>query len=214
MRKTLSILLVFLLATTSYSCKNKKEDASICPSFDETTLNTWLPYTNTNKTFSFSNGQGHSETLKIKSYSSTFQRAKTATVGWEEGIPYCLAEGYIYSDTTIPNALSLYIAHLQERFDDGTYHNNMMLTFNTHLYVTINVESNTLNLRQPVAWQLEEKKLSQLTTPIRVYNEVIQVNVLDSAKATKANTDRLYIAKGYGIVGYRSYPEQREYWLQ
>lgn len=213
MHKTLSVLLVTLLLGIFPACK-KKQPIGQCPVFDETTLNTWFPYTNSGRTYTFANNTGGTQVLTIKSYSSSFRRTITPSVGFEQGIPYCLAEGYIFSDTTAPNSISLYIAHLIERFDDGRLSNGILFQFNTFHYAPMMVSDHTPTVSQESQWGIVSEQKPTLTTPNHSYTDVLALTFTDSSRTAKAKADQLYIAKGYGIVGYRTYPDHKEYWLQ
>lgn len=216
MSKTYALL--FFALTLIVSCK-PKEAETVCPAFDQTTLNTWFPYTTVGSTYIFASINGGVQTLTIRDFNQKSGLVEAPTTGFQSGMKYCSAEGYVYSDTSTANSIILSLGHVKEEFTGETaYMNNNRITiiFQSGYYLPLMVEQNNITgIFSGDAFAKKAENSASITTPMgKTYNNVLTISAIDSTSAQRDKYDRLHIAKGHGIIGYRSYEDQQEYWLQ
>ena len=180
-----------------------------CPGYSDPFLAEWFPYEK-GRSYYFAGSDGSRVTLTID---STF-RTPPFTIdekldGNDEG---CYAEGMIYTrkkyDTTQPEQAYFYIRH---ELSGVPGKNVVFLTFNKFsiVPVTTNSEISGLNWTDTSTHILSNAGTATING--KVFNNVTTISVTDPGRAAYTGIDRLYIAKGIGVAGYRTYPAGVEY---
>lgn len=203
MKYTTATLALILVITIS-ACKRTKT----CPAFDDSTLNTWFPY-EIGVTYKFISSDGRQETLVIEqeNYSQPHEIENRL---WGKKY-YCNINGERKTATgsVVQGQIPLRLFHVVEI----DYSNLIDVTFRT-MDKPISLADNGEQLvltGNGSGYSIEN--FDVWNTNGRDYRNITDITVQDD-EAGKIGMDKIYIAKGAGIVGYRTYPEGREYWQE
>jgi hypothetical protein len=175
-----------------------------CPGYDNGFFAQWFPY-NTGDVYYFSDSSGARDTLAIDTVIRTAPyKIEEKPDGVNEA---CFSEGIIrsynrYSSTRASRA-SLEIKH---ELNGGMGNDVVFISFNKlsiHAKIT-NYDITNLSWTDTAAHQME--RAATVTVNGRTFNEVVIITTTDAGVAANDGVDKLYIAKGKGIVAYRKYP--------
>lgn len=204
-------LLITVFATILLlSCKTKID----CPAFDNTVLNAWFPYQE-GQTIYFTSEPQRIDTLSIAKVSATGPHTiEYGARGNEKGYK-CDVQGLITSTADYgehPGWVALRVQHYQEPPKTGSYtYNGIKLNFRGVADVELFPNDGFFTLQDE---QRTIVKYTDFEINGNVYGEVCAINTIDKVLAEKEGVDVLYIAKGVGIVGYKTYPDGALYSLQ
>ncbi|MBZ0098594.1 MAG: hypothetical protein K8F30_05895 [Taibaiella sp.] len=209
--KHVVLYLIFLTITAiSFSACRQHED---CPAFDETLFNDWFPY-ETGVDYSFVSSDGIREVLVIdekdftKAYSIDHGAKPTYTAK-------CDVHGEMraLTDKDKPDEIGMRLQ--QSQVFAGMKSDYVVLEFRGSKQILLNATENTLGGRhERGSTQFSTQEHHSLDVNGMTYNTVIQITITDESEAARCGLKDIYIAKGQGILGYRSFPGQREYWKE
>lgn len=208
MRYGIMILLGISLAMSLNSCSDKTES---CPAFDNTFLNQWFPYT-ANQSIVFQSADSNVQNLTINRVEYT--EPHTVGYGAYRQKQYCNVKGTITSKQgTAGNDITLLLTHV-EQDEDNQDNNKLELRFND-MFVRFQLENGFNKVLQS-----DEDIMYSITAVTQAdlngaqYDNVRLVEAANETVAANNNMDKLYIAEGKGIIGFRVYPSKEEFWIR
>ncbi len=186
-----------------------------CPAFDDSTLNTWFPY-ETGVTYKFISSDGRQEMLTIEqeNYSQEHEIEKKRLGGKEH---WCEINGERKTliDSVVQEQIPLKLFHVVEQDLNNSYSMaGINMTFRTMVKPVILGDGGdklTLAYSYNNGYSIENFDVWNVNN--RNYRNIADITIRDE-EANKIGMDKIYIAKGAGIIGYRTYPEGREYWQE
>lgn len=199
---TLAALLFSVLAMSCYQDKQKD-----CPAYDPSFLFSWFPYDTVGSEYLFINDSGYRE--KIAS-----NRVVCGTAYEVSERAACDVWGYIQlisKDRSTKEGD--YVPVLNINHSNEGPRGIDVCNFNFgNFSVAFKVQNNDiLDVLDSTSYQLE--KHSNYTYHGKTYDKVVEVTyLLSSAKSNPL--DKVYIAKGHGLIGYRAYPSGVASWLE
>lgn len=210
MKNYIALSLLVLSSILYASCDPCTRRVS-CPAFDGTFLFGWFPYGEQNKTFYFSDGID-TDTLIIDQITQTEPHRIEYRTGYSGKEEYCEINGSIASkvDDMHPGWLPVYIRHVisgQERYGSN-YATITIGQYNIEMSISDDAPYDVYNGDYTVT------KFDLVEINGTTYENAFIISTEDTDKASQQGIDKLYLVKGKGILGYRTYPAQREYWLQ
>lgn len=206
---TLYLVLLITIAISFTACRQRED----CPAFDETLFNNWFPY-EMGANYSFISSDGRREVLVIdekdftQAYSIDHGTRPTYTA-------MCDVHGEIraLTDKDKPDEMGMKL--LQSQVFAGAKSDYVALEFRGSKQFLLNAIENTLRGRhERGSTQFSTQELHSLEANGMTYNTIIQITITDEDEAARCGLKDVYIAKGQGILGYRTFPEQREYWKE
>lgn len=201
-------ILFMLLALTS--CKKKVD----CAAFDGTLLYSWFPYKE-GETYYYSNSDGDRDTMIIADVSETGPHKIEYETGLNSKHKFCDIRGVITSqkDKNRAGLLSMFVQHVVEG-NDGTG-NSIQFSFKSAYLVTFGANGTDMGeLVNQGTPSFEMERLPILTVNGKDFTDVLVISVTRDMIAESGKLDKIYIAKGHGFIGYRSYPDKKEFWIQ
>lgn len=215
--KKLLLVAITGLCITTMSCT----DTTNCPAFDGSTLYTWFPYQE-GDIYYFSGSNGDMDTLVI----GTMQKTDAYTVTqsrspFKHAKEYCEISGTVTSAkdnaaTPHPGWINMYVRH-HISGNDQLDNNFMALSFDYSkneggVYVQFNATNELATLFNSGMFDLTTYDHADLNN--RSYNHVRLIEPNTEPYRSLCKMDKLYIARDMGVIGYRTYPDLVEYWLQ
>ena len=203
------LILLVITAISLNACRQKED----CPAFDETLFNNWFPY-ETGVNYNFISSDGIREVLVIdekdftKAYSIDHGTKPTYTAK-------CDVHGEMraLTDKDKPDEMGMKL--LQSQVFAGAKSDYVEIEFRGSKQFLLNATENTLGGRhERGSTQFSTLELPSLDVNGITYKAVIQITITDEDEAARCGLKDIYIAKGQGILGYRTFPEQREYWKE
>lgn len=210
MKHAIYYLVLLIITGISFTACRQRED---CPAFDETLFNNWFPY-ETGTHYSFISSDGRREALVIdekdftKAYSIDHGTKPTYTAK-------CDVHGEMraLTDKDKPDEMGMRL--LQSQVFAGGKSDYVTIEFRGSKQFLLNATENTLGGRhEHGSTQFSTQELHTFEANGMTYNTVIQITITDEDEAARCELKDIYIAKGQGIIGYRTFPEQREYWKE
>lgn len=211
MKHTLLYLLLLMLSSMLYTscapCTKKAE----CPAFQGTQMFGWFPYKQ-GDSYYFKTNNGATDTLSIREVKQTQAYQFTYKTGMNYKEKYCEVEGSIAGykkDTTRPRWLGIYVHEVEE---GEMYQKSFSMSF--RFTSVIGLATDSTNKLTAKGGGYYGKEVSEMQINGNVYKNVLDIYATDTVNAAKYRMDRMIIVKTIGIIGYRSYPDSVEYWLQ
>lgn len=208
-RKHLHFIAMICMGIALNSCN--KIGTKRCPAYSGLNLYRWFPYNTVNKTLIFKTSTGEADTVIITSVNESPSKSNFS-LNLDNG-PYCEASVLIKA---IPNTeqgsrkaleISSNQVYAKVPADD-----NFGITYRgMKVYAMLNDTEFELRSFSGI---MSISSISTLMFNGKLYENAVQVEYINHEKMGNAEIDELYIAKGVGIVGYRTYPDLKEYWLQ
>lgn len=211
------IILILLLASSLlYSSCDPCTKRVNCPAFDGGLLYSWFPYAEIGKSIYFATTTGNSDTIIIEHITETESYRFETKTGYGNIEQFCDVKGTIDSktETAHPGWARLNIIHyISNEEEHGAAY--IEFTFNNYR-LKINVDGDDLSevYSQYGANKYTSTMFNILEHNGTNYNNVFVINTLDTNIAKAQKIDKFYIAKGKGIIAYRNYATQQEYWIQ
>lgn len=211
--KNYIVLSLLVLSSILYSSCDPCTRRVNCPAFDGTFLFGWFPYGEEGKTFYFSDGTS-TDTLIIDQITQTEPyRIEYQTGYGKRESDYCDISGSISSkvDDLHPGWLPVIIKHVES---------NSIYYGDVSVYITIGEYEMEFYLSGDDPYDVRQRsiytatKFDQVEVNGNNYDNVFIVTTVDPSVAAQQKIDKLYLAKGKGILGYRTYTDQKEHWLQ
>lgn len=210
MKNYIALSLLVLSSILYASCDPCTRRVS-CPAFDGTFLFGWFPYGELNKTFYFSDGID-TDTLIIDQITQTEPHRIEYTTGYHGREEFCDIKGTTTSKTDAqrPDLINMRMEHV---ISDGEGYGGEYaeLRFNSY-FVQLDVYDYELTGVRGAKYTGTKFNIVEINGVN--YENVLIVSTEDTAIAAQQKIDKMYFVKGKGILGYRTYPAQREYWLQ
>ncbi|MEZ5017983.1 MAG: hypothetical protein R2800_13070 [Flavipsychrobacter sp.] len=212
--RTRVIATTLLLLAACTPCTKKVD----CPAYSGHFLYAWFPYWEEGTSRYFNSTTG-TDTLTIDDVveSTPYQYNEGTVKGWGgDGEFTCDAYGIIQSreNAQHPQWLNLRITH-HASFQKWQKQPQLEINLNDYNVVL------TLDNDQPTGIlndSMNLYKLQYTTSTIDIngksYTEAIVLTTENKETALQEKIDKLYIAKEHGLIGYRTYPDHKEYWLQ
>lgn len=216
--KWLTIVPLLVLSCILYSSCAPCTKRVDCPEYAGDYLYAWFPYWEVEKTFYFSDGTNRDTLIIDDVFESKPYKYNEGTVkGFGgDGEFTCDAYGIIQARENKQHLgwLNLRVTH-HASFQKGNHVPELEITLNNYNVV--------MKLEHEVpAWIVDDSihnyniNYSNGVQLINgnTYKEVFIITTENTDTAIKEKIDKVYIAKGYGLIGYRTYPDFKEYWLQ
>lgn len=209
--KNYIVLSLLVLSSILYTSCDPCTRRVSCPAFDGTFLFGWFPYAEQNKTFYFSDGTNR-DTLIIDQITQTEPHRIEYRTGYSSKEQYCNIFGTISSkvDEVHPGWLPVIVSHYisNEEYYGREYASITIGRYNVELGISDN-EPNDVYGNSYTVTKFEVVEINGIT-----YDNAFIISTEDTATARQQEIDKLYLVKGKGILGYRTYPDLKEYWLQ
>lgn len=222
MMKYLPLSTILSICVVCAACG--RSETLYCPAFSDTAMFDWFPYNQHGAEYTFSDSNGNQEILQVKDITlSQYHNVQVeytwtgAKVGGDT--PKEQNECNIYGSVYVASANSQRVIMLGH--DVAT--TNGMRTYKDVMSISvanfsINFEWQNDNGFAPVAREevYSLTKLESLSGNGFEYKNVHVGTVIDTGRMNeyKYRADKIYFVKGTGVVGYRSYPDGIEYWLE
>jgi len=210
MKYTIQGTILLLIAVMSFTACRQREE---CKAFNETLFNNWFPY-ETGVSYSFVSTDGSREVLVIDEQDYT--EAYTIDHGTSPtytGMCYVEGEMRALTDKNKPDEIGMKLHHSQVFAGAGSDY--VLLEFRGSKDLLLNAKDNTLggkHERGSTIFSTSELPTFQVNE--KTYNTVIQITITNEDEAKRSGLRDIYIAKGQGILGYRTYPDGKEYWKE
>lgn len=206
MKKTALVTHLLICACLLNSCYTKYD----CPGYPETSFFSWFPYSKGQR-FIFKNSAGLADTLNIGKATKTEPYTGRSYKGKSDpDATKCSAGANIVSSDYTPSTrLILDISHTATA--EST---NIGFAFDRMIFACQNIADTGLLMSTEPGAKLHAHTVFDLNVHGRIFPRVQVIETEDSAYATKSKKDKLYLAKGFGIVGYETYPEKEAWWIQ
>lgn len=214
MKSFYTLFALVIVTVISSSCNDICTKRVDCPAYDGSFLYSWFPYTDkNNNTFVFEDADGNREVLTIDDITATEPYKLVYESGMNRPHRDCEVNGTISSKKTGSKGLLFNLIDAQSLDNSSDYEYGITLQFrNMYLRLKQGEEDQLENTASRKWYQFDSYNTISLNG--KNYNETLLVSIKDSADAKSHTMDQLYIAKGHGIVGYRTYPDLKEFWLQ
>lgn len=211
MKKLLNVLLVSTIVLAISSC----EETEQCPAYNSTLLSTWFPY-NEGQQYIFESKNGNTDTLVLgRLYTTDAHEATSRNAPINGKKDYCHIKGsisWLRANKGKTDQLSMELTdYVSDKQMAGYQY--FALGFES-INVTFDYEPDLKEL------EMESTEHYNLTVYDDVnlnninYKDVRLIELIDDELATYSTIDKVYFAKGKGFIGYRTYPEQEEFWLK
>ncbi|MEZ5017984.1 MAG: hypothetical protein R2800_13075 [Flavipsychrobacter sp.] len=214
MKYYLYLVTIIVISITNYSCNDICTKRVDCHAFDGTLLYSWFPYNEKDKTFYFSDGND-TDTLIIDEIdnSTAYKLEYNSRYGEEK---HCDIKGNIKSLAApkFNGGIPLDITHYESDVDLMGFEYLEISFKKSRFYLW--PEDGGFKKAATTSGFSKEHSLTSfdvINLNNKTYNNVILVTLVQGSTTTY-NIDKVYIAKGQGVIGYRTYPDQKEYWLQ
>lgn len=210
MKYTAAILA--LMITVAISACNKTRT---CPAFDDSTLMTWFPY-KTGVTYKFNSSDGRQEMFTIgqENYSQVHEIEKDRFLGKKY---QCEINGErkTLTDSVMQEQIPLRLFHVVEHDIQNNYYiAGINMTFRTMVKpIILGDGGDKLTLAGSYNSGYSSENFDVWNVNNRNYRNITDITI-SGEEANKIGMDKIYIAQGAGIIGYRTYPEGREYWQE
>lgn len=197
--RSISVLFAAAIMITNMGC----EQTVVCPAYDDANFAGWFPYSE-GQVMIFKNKSDQADTIIIGKIIKSKRTEHTERIGGKQY--WCEQEIQVTSKSGY-SKLSI-------------MHSKGEMTYN---YINVVFKSLSVTANGIIDNGLDGKDRSKSWVPILNYNldfdgkqyGVLQeIQVTDTSAVNTSKIDRLYIGKGYGIVGYRTYPEKEIWCLQ
>ncbi|MBW7914485.1 MAG: hypothetical protein H3C54_12520 [Taibaiella sp.] len=212
MKYTTAILALMIILAVS-ACKKTRT----CPAFDDTTLNTWFPY-QTGVTYKFISSDGRQEmfTIEQEYYTQEHEIEKDRFLGKKYSCEIN-GERKTLTDSVLEEQIPLRLFHVVEHDIDNNnnhYFAGINMTFRTMVRpIILGTGGDKLTLAGSYNSGYSSEHFDVWNVNNRNYRNITDITIADK-EADKIGMDKIYIAQGAGIIGYRTYPEGREYWQE
>lgn len=200
MKKIKPLLIILICAGALVSgtfCNVKK---NICPGYSNDNLFQWFPY---------SKGQVITFKSTTNETASIIIETVTKSEGYTDKVSStCVSKGSISSAST-----SKLKFEVTESFEGGTYSHHVTdrhLFFRSLTLYPVDINDSGVALKDN--WL--SLYHTGFSTPSGTYDLTEEIYTSDTAAARKSGTARLFISKNKGIVGYTTYPDSTNWWLQ
>lgn len=206
MKYTATILV--LMITVAFTACDKTRT---CPAFDDSTLKAWFPY-ETGVTYKFTSSDGRQEMFIIEqeNYSQVHEVKKFV---WGKKY-YCEINGErkTVTDSVMQDVLPLKLFHVVETdFGHSDYVGGISMTFRTMPRAIVFSAGEKLSLAGNKGYSAEYFDVWNVNG--RQYKNITDITI-EGEEAEKIGMDKIYIGMNAGIIGYRTYPDGREYWQE
>lgn len=201
---------VLVITAISFVACRQRED---CRAFNETLFNNWFPY-ETGVSYGFVSSDGRRDVLVIDEKDYT----QAHTIDHGAGLTYvarCEVSGEMRALTEKGKPDEIGMRLLQSQVFAGAESDYVALEFRGSKQFLLNAKDNELggkHERGSTFYYAHE--LPSLDVAGKTYQNIVQIVVSDESEATRCGLKDIYIAKGQGILGYRTYPGYSEYWKE
>jgi hypothetical protein len=209
--KYTAAILAFMITVAFSACDKTRT----CPAFDDSTLNTWFPY-QTGVTYKFISSDGRQEmfTIEQENYSQEHEIEKDRFLGKKYSCEIN-GERKTLTDSVMHEQVPLRLFHVVEHdIEDNYYIAGINMTFRTMVKpIILGSGGDKLSLAGSYNNGYSSEHFDVWNVNNRNYRNITDITIADD-EANKIGMDRIYIAKDAGIIGYRTYPDGREYWQE
>jgi|GEM_PF-3322905 len=205
-------ILALLTAVLFAACDKKTN----CPAFDDSVLKSWFPY-ETGVTYKFMNSDGRQEHFTITEEDYSEEHEIVNRFGGKKYYCDINGERKTLTNTVKQNEIPLRLHHVIEEDINKSYatgnRQGIHFTFRTMSKAILLSEddSHLVLVSSNAQYKLDNFDVWEQNG--RNYRNIADITILDE-EATKIGMDKIYIASGAGIIGYRTYPEGKEYWQE
>ncbi len=210
MKYTTAIIALMIILAISACDKTRT-----CPAFDDSTLKAWFPY-ETGITYKFMSSDGGQEmfTIEQENYSQVHEIEKKRFWGGKEYQCEINGERKTLTDTVIQQQIPLKLFHVVEQDIRDYYIAGINMTLRTMVKPIILADGgDKLTLAGSYNNGYSSEHFDVWNVNNRNYRNITDITIADE-EADKIGMDKIYIAQGAGIIGYRTYPDGREYWQE
>ena len=178
----------------------------------------WFPYSTNNNVFYFSTGDGMRDTLMTNAIVERSQVVPEQSEGFEQWAEHCSVGSIISSITGAehPHWLHMNLNHITRGLMEGERMEFEFGAMSIVLYINGGEFSGKLALESLGKYRYD--KLDTLKANGREYYDVVMLSVVDLSvfedQPEPYQVDKVYIAEGKGIIGYRNYQQTKEYWVE
>lgn len=210
---SLSGLCLLLTIAACNMCTKRLE----CPAYQGRFMYSWFPYNEVGKVIRFANSTGDIDSIVIANV--TQSDAYVLTSSGRKPLDICEeVRGTItsVSDTGNPHLVYLELSETEE-ISRGEAYASRQFQFKLNsfrvFFKTYEGELTGINYNNAQAYQLEQMETGVVNG--KTYDNVAIITITDSSTAAQQMIDKVYLGKGVGIIGYRTYPDTTTtYWLQ
>lgn len=191
------------------SCRQVEQ----CRAFDESLFNNWFPY-ETGVSYTFIGSDGEREVLVIdeKETTDAYEVDHGVSAGYTA---QCEVQGSMWAlkDKNKPDEFRLWVHHSQ--YFAGIESEYVLLEFKDVPELLLDATGNELGGKHERGSSMfEAYKPDVLEANGRTYPDVVEISITNQNEAGRSGYDKIYIARGAGIIGYRTYPHGREFWRE
>lgn len=211
MKNIIIVTIALLIVSTNTSCDPCTKHME-CPAHDGTLLFSWFPY-KVDNTYYFKDTAGDIDTLVIGSVDQTDAYEFDYKTGMNYRERFCEVKGTINSRSgkNYPGLLQFHVTHFEER----EYESNVLeLSFYGSYLASVATEGTSITDRGSSSTAFNYQVFDQYELDGITYNDLFLISTKDTSKAAYQGVDKIYIVKEKGVIGYRTYPDGREYRLQ
>ncbi len=196
------------------SCKKGIES---CPAYESDFMQEWFPYSEKSAELYYVTKEGDRDTLitrPMTEHSDIIPKSE----GLKQEDEHCSVGADVYSTTSNehPGWLNMELNHITHELVKGERLGLTIEGFSVTLFINGGVFSGKMSVETQEKYRYA--KMDKLDVNGTVYSDVAVVSVLDysifNVKDNPPRIDKVYIAEGKGIIGYRTYPEEKEYWIE
>lgn len=179
-----------------------------CPAYSDTLLDNWFPYTD-GAMYYFSSSAGQTDTMKI----APVYKSEGHVARWRagRGETHCGIEANVqsYAGYDYPGWVHLFVVHQVSEPQTG----ETAIVYFKFKDVSAKLKATT-ELQTEIGGDYKVTALQNIPLNGITYNDVRLLEPVTNQVSVNTKIDKVFIARGKGVIGYRTYPAGEEYWVK